>query len=137
MTKLCVLTCGRLEEKLTPTKTKRKFRILQSITFVVDDVTRQNHNLSKVEGVFFNVCVNGSYKPKEWGISSSSERVSVEQIPKSPGVKQDKKQMSSQTPLRKRTESRRVMFRYGEILFSNQRDFRGVLLGKTFTFHNA
>ena len=67
MTKLCVLTCGRLEEKLTPTTSKRKFRILQSITFVVDDVTRQNHNLSKVEGVFFNVCVNGSYKPNGMG----------------------------------------------------------------------
>ena len=93
MTKLCVLTCGRLEEKLTPTKTKRKFRILQSITFVVDDVTRQNHNLSKVEGVFFNVCVNGSYKPSRNGGSAaaSNECRSVEQIPKSPGVKQDKK----------------------------------------------
>ena len=92
MTKLCVLTCGRLEEKLTPTTSKRKFRILQSITFVVDDVTRQNHNLSKVEGVFFNVCVNGSYKPNGMeGSAAWNECRSVEQIPKSPGVKQDKK----------------------------------------------
>ena len=128
---------GRLEEKLTPT-TKRKFRILRSITFVVDDVTRQNHNLSKVEGVFFNVCVNGSYKPMRNGGSTSDGRANTK-ISRSKTRRQKVVVDEFTNTLEKEDwvqECDVQVWRRRRDPFL-QRDFWRVLLGKTFTFHYA